>query len=53
MKIEIKPLTPETAADYFDFFDNRATSRTLLPSAHRLTYGSRARKPLADKCYPE
>lgn len=24
MNLEIKPLTPELAADYFDFFDNRA-----------------------------
>lgn len=26
MTIEIKPLTPELAADFFDFFDNRAFS---------------------------
>ncbi len=24
MKIEIRPLSLDTAADYFDFFDNRA-----------------------------
>jgi len=24
MNLEIKPLTPELAADFFDFFDNRA-----------------------------
>lgn len=26
MNLEIKPLTPELADDYFDFFDNRAFS---------------------------